>query len=184
MNSNEKAIHSFYTAFAKKDSAKMAEYYHEKIRFQDPVFNVLRSKDAMYMWEMLIERSKGNLKINFSNIKTIENTVHAKWIATYNFSLTNRKIKNIIHAEFEFKDGLIIRHTDNFNFWKWNQQAFGFKGYLLGWTGYMQNKIKKEARKSLQKYKAKKRFLNRQSELINPEILPINSEITGSSGLA
>lgn len=184
MNPNEKTIKSFYKALANNDSVKMAQYYHENIRFQDPVFGVLRSKDAVYMWEMLFEKSKGSLKIKYSNIETIENRVHAKWVATYNFSLTKRKIKNIIHSQFEFKDGLIIRHTDTYNLWKWNRQAYGFKGFLLGWTGFMKNKIKKEARKSLRRFKAKIRFIRTQRELTNPTIIPTNSEITGSSGLA
>ena len=161
----------------------MAEYYHDNIRFENPIFGVLRNRDPIYMWEMLIENSKDELQIDFSNIKTIENQVHIKWIATYHFSATNRKIKNSVRAQFEFKNGLIYRHTDDFNFWNWNQQAFGLKGILLGWSVFMQNKIKEEAKKSLRKFKTKKRFLRTQKELINPEMLTTSSNIIGSSGL-
>jgi predicted negative regulator of RcsB-dependent stress response len=57
---------------------------------------------------------------------------------------------NRIRAEFFFKDGLIIRHTDDFDIWKWSKQALG-TGHLLGWTGYMQKKINENALHS-QKY--------------------------------
>jgi hypothetical protein len=58
---------------------------------------------------------------------------------------------NRIRAEFFFKDGLIIRHTDDFDIWKWSKQALGIPGHLLGWTGYMQKKINENALHS-QKY--------------------------------
>jgi hypothetical protein len=73
-------------------------------------------------------------------------------VATYNFSKTNRKVINIINATFEFKDGLIIKHNDTFDLWKWSSQAFGLKGFLLGWTGFMQRKIQEQARIALGKF--------------------------------
>ena len=108
------------------------------------------------MWQMLILRSKGNLKIEFSNIKADDFTGSANWIATYNFTRTNRNVVNRIAAEFVFQDGLIIKHTDSFDVWKWSKQAFGITGYLLGWTGFFQDKIKKQALLSLRKFQEAK----------------------------
>jgi hypothetical protein len=51
---------------------------------------------------------------------------------------------NRIRAEFFFKDGLIMKHTDDFDIWK-SKQALGIPGHLLGWTGYMQKKINENA---------------------------------------
>ncbi len=107
------------------------------------------------MWKMLLERSKGNLKIEFYDVVTNGKSGSARWIATYIFSQTNRKVVNIIDAKFEFKDGLIIKHTDHFDFFKWTKQALGLKGYLLGWTNFMQNKVQQNAKKSLQNYMQK-----------------------------
>ena len=59
---------------------------------------------------------------------------------------------NHISAEFQFKEGLIYKHSDNFNVWKWSQQALGWKGLLLGWTGFFQQKIQEKALYSLKKY--------------------------------
>lgn len=155
MGQNEQLIEEFYSAFANHNAKTMASCYHPDIQFQDPAFGILKGKDVVNMWEMLIERSKGNLKIEFSEIKSSGNSGSARWIATYNFSSTNRMVVNKIYAEFEFLDGLIIRHTDNFDIWNWTRQALGWKGIILGWTGFMQNKIQQQAIHSLRKYQEK-----------------------------
>ncbi|TDW51407.1 SnoaL-like protein [Flavobacterium sp. 270] len=153
MNANEALITKFYTAFANSDAQTMSECYHPKIHFIDPAFGLLKEEQVSKMWRMLILRSKGNIKIEFSNIKADETTGSANWVATYNFSKTNRNVINKIAAEFVFKDGLIIKHTDSFDVWKWSKQAFGPAGYLLGWTGFFQKKIQKQALLSLEKFK-------------------------------
>lgn len=152
MNPNEQLLLKFYTAFANADTKTMCECYHPNIQFQDPAFGVLKGNDVCQMWNMLIEKSKGNIKIEFSDIKADDFSGMAKWIATYNFSKTNRKVVNVIQAEFRFKDNLIIRHTDSFDIWKWSRHAFGIKGLLLGWTGFMQNQIQKQALAALKNY--------------------------------
>ena len=149
---NSLLIQKFYTAFANFSSEEMASCYHKEIIFEDPVFGKLNQKEVISMWKMLLERSKGNLKIEFSDVITNEKSGSANWIATYIFSQTNRKVVNIIDAKFEFEDGLISKHTDYFDFYKWTKQALGLKGYLLGWTGFMQNKVRQNAKKSLQNY--------------------------------
>jgi ketosteroid isomerase-like protein len=152
MNQNEQIIYKFYTAFANADAKSMCECYHPKIKFHDPAFGLLKGKDACQMWKMLIEKSKGNIKIEFSDIKADQYIGSANWIATYNFSKTNRKVVNRIEAHFRFKDGLITKHTDEFDIWEWSKQALGFKGFLLGWTGFMEKKIQKQALSSLKNY--------------------------------
>lgn len=152
MNPNEQLTLKFYTAFANADAKTMCECYHPNIQFQDPAFGILKGNDACQMWKMLMEKSKGNIKIEFSDIKADEYSGTATWIATYNFSKTNRKVINEVHAQFQFHNGLIIKHTDHFDIWRWSKQAFGFKGFLLGWTGFMQKQIQKQAIASLKNY--------------------------------
>ena len=67
MNSNKEIIIKFYTAFENQDATTMAGCYHKDIVFQDPAFGILKGKEVIKMWQMLIERSKGNLKIEFKN---------------------------------------------------------------------------------------------------------------------
>ena len=153
MNPNENLIAKFYTAFANADDKTMSECYHPKVHFVDPVFGLLKAAQVSKMWEMLILKSKGNIKIEFSDIQADEFSGSARWTAVYNFSKTNRKVINKVSSEFIFQDGLIIKHTDSFDVWKWSKQAFGITGYLLGWTGFFQDKIKEQALLSLGKFK-------------------------------
>jgi ketosteroid isomerase-like protein len=152
MTANENTIHKFYTAFANADAKQMCECYHANVQFSDPAFGTLKGKEVCQMWKMLIERSKGNIQIDFSQVKANEHLGSAYWIAKYNFSKTNREVVNTIASKFHFKEGLIIKQTDDFDIWKWSKQALGIKGLLFGWTGFMQNKIQEQARMSLNVY--------------------------------
>jgi hypothetical protein len=152
MTANEITIQKFYTAFAHGDIAEMCDYYHPNVQFSDPVFGLLKGEEVFQMWRMLAEKSNGSLKIDFSEISANEFLGTAKWVADYRFSKTNRVVVNIISSKFHFKDGLIIKHTDDFDIWKWSKQAFGIQGLLMGWTGFMQRKITNQARTSLNKY--------------------------------
>ena len=145
-------ITAFYTAFANHDAAAMAACYHPEAVFNDEAFVNLRGKEPGLMWKMLIERSKGKLKISFSNVYASAEKGSADWVAEYEFSATGRKVINQIHAEFEFKDGLLYRHTDTFNLHRWAAQAMGFKGRLLGGFGFFRRKVQQNARLALDKY--------------------------------
>ena len=153
MTSQEKILTKFYTAFANADAPTMCECYDSDIQFQDPVFGVLKGSDVCTMWKMLIGKSNGRIKIEFSNIKADEYRGYATWIATYPFSKTKRTVINTVRSEFQFKNGLIFKQTDNFDIYKWSKQAFGWTGYLFGWTGFFKRKIQENALVSLKKYK-------------------------------
>lgn len=119
---NYKLIEKFYTAFSQHNYEIMRECYHPEIIFEDNAFGILKGKSVGDMWEMLISGSKKStrpLEIVFSDVKADDLTGSAHWIATYSFSSTGRLVINSINASFIFKDGLIIKHTDVFDFWKW-----------------------------------------------------------------
>lgn len=59
---------------------------------------------------------------------------------------------NRIDASFEFRDGRILRHRDSFGLWRWTRQALGPIGVVLGWSPLVQNKVRSQAMKSLEKY--------------------------------
>ncbi|RTZ06367.1 nuclear transport factor 2 family protein [Flavobacterium sp. GSP27] len=153
MTESEKILTKFYSAIANADSPTMCNCYDSSIQFRDPVFGLLKGNDVCLMWKMLLEKSKGNITIKFSAVKADDYIGSVQFIATYNFSKTNRKVVNRIQAQFQFKDGLIIKHTDDFDIFKWSKQAFGITGYLLGWTGFFHKKIQEQALLSLKKYK-------------------------------
>ncbi len=155
MHENQALIERFYQSFQKRDADGMCACYHPDIEFSDPAFPGLRGGEAKAMWRMLVERGK-DLTLEFSGVEADSSSGKAHWEAHYTFSATGRRVHNIIDAKFEFKDGKIIRHTDHFDFWRWTRLAIGPAGILLGWTPFMQNKIRKTARKGLADYIAKK----------------------------
>lgn len=149
MPDNKEIIERFYTAFQNLDYRIMQDCYSDDIVFSDPAFGLLRGEEAKAMWEMLCKRAT-DLKIEFSNIQLLdEEYATCNWVAYYTFSNTGRKVVNRIKAFMKIKDGRIVEHSDAFKLSKWASQALGFKGTLLGWTGFMKRKIQKNARKSL-----------------------------------
>lgn len=156
MKAREQIIEEFYSGFAAANSTTMSSCYHPEVVFKDPVFGILEGDDARDMWEMLIEKSNGLLDIKFSNVISDGKTGSADWIADYKFSSTNRHVRNVIHAEFEFKDGLIFRHVDSFDLYAWAKQALGLKGLLFGWTPFFKRKIQQQALSSLRSFQRKK----------------------------
>lgn len=149
---NAEIIRKFYESFARNDAEAMVACYDDNIQFTDPAFGTLRGDKAKNMWRMLVENGKGNIKIDFENVKANEQKGSADWVAEYVFSKTGRRVVNKIHAEFEFRDGKITRHIDDFDVWKWASQALGISGHLLGWTSFMKKKIQQNANSALAKY--------------------------------
>lgn len=151
---NNELIEKFYTSFSNGKAKEMTDCYHKDITFQDPAFGILKGSRAVKMWEMLLSRSTEKPKISFDNIQTSleKETTNCNWTAKYVFGAKKRKVTNVIHAQFRFKDGKIIEHIDTFNLWKWSQQALGISGFLMGWTPYMKKKIQKTTNKQLDNF--------------------------------
>lgn len=148
---NEELISQFYSAFKKSDSTAMNACYHKDIEFSDPLFS-LKGVEAKAMWNMLLERKAKPEARSFGKIKASLTTGEGEWEAHYTFPQTGRKIHNKVKATFVFKDGKIIKHRDDFDFYQWNKMAFGFFGVIFGWTQFFQNKIQRKARERLRKY--------------------------------
>lgn len=135
----------------------MLEWYHDEVTFEDPVFGVLKGEEAKNMWRMLCQTQQGKeFKIKTSNIEYTPEAGKARWEAYYTFSRTGKKVHNIIHATFKFKDGKIINHIDRFSLYRWSRQAMGTKGFLVGWTVFFKKTLNKQARFSLSKFQKKK----------------------------
>lgn len=153
-------IETFYTALNDSDGKTMASCYHDDVVFEDPAFGVLHGEKAKSMWLMLCESQNGKgFKVQFSNITTNNNEGSAHWEAFYTFSKTGRQVHNKIDASFEFKDGLIIKHTDVFDLHKWAKQAIGLKGMLFGGMSFFKKKLNTQTNSLLEKYMEKKNSL-------------------------
>ncbi|WP_108869492.1 nuclear transport factor 2 family protein [Aquimarina aquimarini] len=149
----DELITTFYTALNNRDAETMISCYHDDVIFEDPAFGKLKGDRAKNMWRMLCKNAK-DFKLEFSEIETNDQIGSAKWQAWYTFSKTGRSIHNKISAQFEFKNGKIIKHTDHFNLRRWASQAIGWKGSLLGGTGFFKKKLILQTNTMLDKFTA------------------------------
>jgi hypothetical protein len=151
MENHDQLIGDFYAAFNARDYVTMQQAYHAEAKFYDPVFEHLNAEQTKAMWQMLLSASK-DIVVKASEISTNNNTGSCRWDAWYTFSRTGRKVHNIIHSRFQFRDGKIIDQHDHFSMWRWSRQALGTSGLLLGWSPMVKNKVRQTAQGSLRKY--------------------------------
>ena len=155
MSENQQIIRRFYTAFQKLDYRTMQDCYHEDAIFFDPVFQDLNTYEVRNMWEMLCTTAK-DFSFTFSDIEADDEYGRCNWIANYTFSASKRKVTNKIKAYFKFHEGKIVEHTDDFDLWKWSRQALGLKGWILGWSEFLQKKVRNSAQNKLLEFLNKK----------------------------
>ena len=154
MHDHERVVRAFYEAFAKHDAAGMNACYTNDVSFSDPVFPDLRGDRAKGMWTMLCARGK-DLVVELGDVAPDGSNAH--WEARYTFSGTGRKVHNIVSASFEFRDGKIVRHVDQFDVWRWTRLALGPVGWLLGWSSVFQGKLRKTGAAGLDTFLATSR---------------------------
>jgi ketosteroid isomerase-like protein len=150
-NPNTLLLERFYQAFSRCDAAAMAASYHPECTFSDPVFVLLKGEQVGAMWLMLCDSAR-NLRLEYSDIEAGNDSGRAHWEARYTFSPTGLPVHNVIEAAFTFRDGLILRHVDRFDLWRWAGQAMGVKGKLFGRLPLVQNKIRAQAMRGLEKF--------------------------------
>jgi hypothetical protein len=144
----------FFEAFMVRDHYTMGLLYAEHATFSDPVFPLLNARGARLMWKMLLTRAE-DLGIE---VKVIEDSpAHASvdWVAHYTFGATGRPVVNRVHTEMALSNGRIVRQVDSFDLWRWSRQALGARGWLLGWTPLVRDKIRAQAAHALREYARK-----------------------------
>jgi ketosteroid isomerase-like protein len=144
--SNQQLLEDFYAAFARRDGDAMAEAYAPDATFDDPAFPGLKGGEPGAMWRMLAGRSK-DLSVELVECTADDSTGTARWIATYTFGQTGRRVVNDVRSRFRFADGRIVEQHDDFDFRRWAGQALGLPGKLLG--GLLQRSVQKKARAGL-----------------------------------
>ena len=161
MHPNAQTLHKFYAAFADLDAETMASCYAPDAQFDDEAFSLRGQGEVAGMWRMLSEATKAKgrdvWKLEASGIEADARSGKTHWEAWYRFSATGRMVHNVIDGTFEFnQQGLITRHRDRFNFWAWSRQALGTPGMLLGWSGFLRNKVRATAATNLRRFMAGK----------------------------
>ena len=138
----------FYEAFMVQDHYTMGLLYAENATFSDPVFPLLNARGARMMWAMLLTRAE-DLGIQVNILEDSPARARVEWTAHYTFGATGRRVVNRIQTEMAISNGRIVRQVDRFSLWRWARQALGVQGLLLGWTPMVQNRIRKQAARSL-----------------------------------
>ena len=155
MHANAALIEHLYASFARRDAAAMSACYAADAHFRDPVFDV-EGEEVAAMWTMLCERGR-DLVVEWRDVEADDATGSAHWEARYTFSVTGRKVHNFVEAQFTFRDGLIVTHTDKFDLWRWSRMALGAKAVVLGWTPFVKKAIRSEARRGFDIWLARRR---------------------------
>lgn len=154
MHHNAERIDRFYRSLNEGKAEDMAAAYHPRASFSDPVFQ-LEAADIGDMWRMFTVPDS-DLGVVHSSVHADDHTGGARWEAFYTFRPTGRAVHNVIDAQFEFEDGLILEHRDDFNLTGWAAQALGVSGILLGWTPWLQNRIRERAAKQLRRFQTRR----------------------------
>jgi hypothetical protein len=144
----------FYDAFMVRDHYTMGLLYAENATFSDPVFPLLNALGARTMWKMLLTRAE-DLGIEVKILEDSPTRARVDWVAYYTFGATGRPVVNRVHTEMALSNGRIVRQIDSFDLWRWSRQALGARGWLLGWTPLVRDKIRAQAAHSLREYARK-----------------------------
>lgn len=92
-HANADVITRLYAALGEKNGEAMGACYADNARFSDPAFQDLDASGVRGMWNMLCSRAT-DLTVEVSGIEADDTRGKARWIATYTFSKTARKVRN------------------------------------------------------------------------------------------
>ncbi len=145
---NAELINKFYSSFNERNAASMLACYRPDVAFTDPTFGTLKGDRARAMWSMLCARAV-DLVVEHDHVKADDTSGSAWWYATYKYGTTHHEVRNFVQAKFEFSDGLISKHTDDFDLHHWAAQALGTSGLLLGGFGPFQRILRRKANAKL-----------------------------------
>jgi hypothetical protein len=141
----------FYEAFMVRDFYTMGLLYANHAAFSDPVFPRLTAQGARLMWQMLLTEAE-DLDISVKIIEDTADRAKVDWTARYTFVPTRRVVVNRVHTEMRIVAGKIVQQVDQFSLWRWAGQALGWKGWLLGFTPMVRDRIRGQAARSLKEF--------------------------------
>jgi len=154
-----RTVQALYAAFERRDGEAMQACYAQQATFDDAVFSLHGAHEIGGMWRMLCrsarKRSRDEWQFRADGFAVEGERGRAHWEATYLYGPADRLVHNVVDAEFEFgADGLILHHTDRFDFPVWARQALGLPGQLFGWSPWMRRFVRKQAADKLARFLA------------------------------
>src|SRR3954451_3434423 len=129
---NAQLLEKLYKALQNKKHPTIAECYHQNATFTDIAFDLRGKKQIHAMWHMICDT---DLRMSYDVENADERNGSARWVADYTFddNGTKRKVHNELRSRFEFKDGLIIKQTDDCDVREWATQALGPVKGIAAW---------------------------------------------------
>ena len=140
------ALTPFYDALARRDAATLGSLYAPEAVFQDPLFH-LRGTQIAAMWAGLLGRAR-DFSISYTIAQAGNGRGSVEWTARYLFG-GKHPVVNVILSELEFREGLIVRHTDAFDFPRWAAQALRAPGRWLGRFDWFRRSVARKAARGL-----------------------------------
>jgi ketosteroid isomerase-like protein len=131
MHPNAELLRTLYTCLSHKDADGMAACYHPDATFHDIAFDLSGRDQIHAMWDMV--RHAQGFKATFKIIGADDEKGSADLVDDYVFGATGRHVRNVIHSEFTFRDGLIHQHRDSCDAFSWSIQALGPVKGAVAW---------------------------------------------------
>jgi hypothetical protein len=149
----------FYTAFSALDWHTMQSCYAPHAQFEDPLFELHGTQQIGAMWQMVCQTIRnGGQAVWRLDAQDVEaaggERGSARCEARYRSGAAGRMVHNVVQAQFTFESGLIVTHSESYDFWRWSRQALGSTGIVMGWTPMLRNQVRRQAHGKLQRFLA------------------------------
>lgn len=137
MQDNEELLTRLFRCLNAHDPNGRADCYAEDATFTDIAFTLRNKREIHAMWDMICsdnkERIKSDIAVTVTELSAGDTKGRAVVIDDYTFRDTGRKVHDRIVSTFSFRDGKIIKQTDECDSVDWAHQAFGgIQGYVAG----------------------------------------------------
>lgn len=152
MSNNKGIVEIFFKAFSEADYRQMSDCYADDIIYSDPVFGLMQGDDVRKMWQMICKGAR-NLSVQYSGIEELDEMyVTCLYKVSYYFELTQKHICYSAKAFMKIEEGKITEHSDGYRLSSFISNAYGIKGKLLSWSGYMKKSVQNRYRTLLQNF--------------------------------
>lgn len=147
MSKKIEIVKEFYEALNKRDYKIVNGLYHSEAKYRDEIFDFNGIEIHALWYNATLPEM--DISVKLESIREEGDKVITEWEMRYTLDIIKRRINLKEKGVFEFKDEKIYRHTDTYDFWAWCTQAFGAIGRVMGWSNWLRNRVRNQARKSV-----------------------------------
>ena len=147
MVKNSDKVKDFFKALNQGDYKSANELYHPNAIYEDEIFS-FKGFEIHALW-YTATRPGMDMSADCISIEEVGDKVICIWKMSYTIDSINRKIELQEKATFFFDGDKVIKHIDEYDFWSWCIQAFGLPGRLFGWSKWLRNRVRFQAKKSV-----------------------------------